>query len=56
MSLQLVSDLLNKIETIVDVDRNLWFKRAHVGKFLCLTKILVSVKGLTPKKCLQGKT
>ena len=46
MSLQLVSDLSNEIETIVDVDGNPWFKRAHVGKFLGLKQIYTSVEGL----------
>ena len=39
MSLQLVSDLSNETETIVDVDGNLWFKRAHVGKYLDIKDI-----------------
>ena len=39
MSLQLVSDLSNEIETIADVHRNLWFKRAHVGKYLGIRDI-----------------
>ena len=39
MSLQLVSDLSNEIETIVGVDGNLWFKRAHVGKYLDIKDI-----------------
>ena len=34
MPLQSVSDLSNKIETIVDADENIWFKRAHTGKCL----------------------
>ena len=34
MSFQLVSNLSNEIETIVDVDRNIWFKRAYVRKYL----------------------
>ena len=34
MSLQLVSNLSNETETILDADGNLWFKRAHVGKYL----------------------
>ena len=39
MSLQLVSDLSNETETIVGVDGNLWFKRAHVGKYLDIKDI-----------------
>ena len=33
MSLQSVNDLSNQIETIVDADKNLWLKQAHVRKF-----------------------
>ena len=32
MSLQSVSDLSNEIETIGDVNENIWFKQAHVGE------------------------
>ena len=39
MPLQLVSDLSNEIETMVDVDGNLWFNRAHVGKYLDIKDI-----------------
>ena len=39
MSLQSVSDLSNEIETIVDSDENLWFKRSHVGKYLGIKDI-----------------
>ena len=39
MSLQSFSDLSNEIETIVDVDENLWFRRAHAGKYLRIRKI-----------------
>ena len=39
MSLQSVSDLSNKMERIVDVDKNLWFKRSHVGKYLGIRNI-----------------
>ena len=39
MSLQSVSDLSNEIEKIVHVDRNLWFKQAHVGKDLSIRNI-----------------
>ena len=47
MSLQSVSDLSNEIETIVDVDENLWVKRAHVGKFLGIVNIYRSMAKLT---------
>ena len=39
MSLQLVSDLSNEIEAIVDVDGNLWFKRADLRKYLDIKNI-----------------
>ena len=39
MSLQLVSDLSNEIEAIVDVDENLWFKRADLRKYLDIKNI-----------------
>ena len=39
MYLHSVSDLSNEIETIVNVDGNLWFKRAHVGKYLGIRDI-----------------
>ena len=39
ISLHLVSNLSNEIETIVDIDRNLWFKRAHVRKYLGIKDI-----------------
>ena len=39
MSLQSVSDLSNEIETIVDADENLWFKRSHVEKYLGIRNI-----------------
>ena len=35
----MVSNLSNEIETVVDVDRNLWFKRAHVRKYLDVSNI-----------------
>ena len=35
---------LNDIEMLVDNKEQNWFKRAHVGKFLGLTKILMSVE------------
>ena len=38
-SLQLVSNLSNEIETIVDVEGNLWFKRARDGKYLGIRNI-----------------
>ena len=34
------------IEVVVDNEKQNWLKRTHVGKFLGLTKILMSVKGL----------
>ena len=34
------------IEVLTDGENQPWFKRAHVGKFLELQKILMSVKGL----------
>ena len=46
MSFQLVNTLSNEIETIVDQNGRPWLKREHVGKFLSLEKILMSVKGL----------
>ena len=36
---------LNDIEVLVDNKEQNWFKRARVGKFLGLTKILMSVEG-----------
>ena len=39
MSLQTVNNLSNKIETIVDVDKDLWFKRTHIGKYLGIRDI-----------------
>ena len=44
-SLQLVSDLSNEIETIVDVDQNIWFKLANVGKYLDIKDIKHNFKG-----------
>ena len=35
---------LNDIEVLVDNEEQNWFKRPHVGKFLGLTKILMSVE------------
>ena len=35
---------LNDIEVLVDNEEQNWFKRAHVGKFLGFTKILMSVE------------
>ena len=46
MSLQLVSNLSNEIETIADVVGNLWFKQTRMGKFLSLKHIDMSVEGL----------
>ena len=46
MFLQSVSDLSNEIETIVDVDGNLWFKQTHVENFLGLKHSGTSVEGL----------
>ena len=34
------------VEVLFDTDSQPWFKRAHVGKFLDLTNILMSCKGL----------
>ena len=39
MSLKLFSILSNEIETIVDVDGNISFKQAHVGKYLGIRNI-----------------
>ena len=39
MSLQLISDFSNEIEMIADAHGNLWFKRAHVGKYLGIRDI-----------------
>ena len=42
-------DLFNNavpVEVLFDCDNQQWFKRAHVGKFLELEKILMSTKGL----------
>ena len=38
-ALQLVSDLSNEIGAIVDVDGNLWFKRADLRKYLDIKNI-----------------
>ena len=46
MSVVLFDGLQSQIEVIIDTERNPWFKRAHVGKFLGLQKILMSVEGL----------
>ena len=37
---------LKDIEVLVDSEGDNWFKRAHVGKFLGLAKILMSVEVL----------
>ena len=50
MSLQSVSDFPSEVETIVDVDGNPWFKRAHVGKFLGFKHIDTSVEGLDKRE------
>ena len=39
MSLQSVNNLPNEIEPIVDVDGNLWFKSAHMKKYLGIRNI-----------------
>ena len=44
---------LNDIEVIVDSEGENWFKRAHVGKFLGLAKVLMSVKGLDTQEMSQ---
>ena len=46
MSLQLVNNLSNEIETIVDVDRNSWFKRVHFEKFWGIEDFRTSLNGL----------
>ena len=46
MSLWLVYNLSNEIETIVNADGNPWFKRAHVGYFLDLKNIRIPSEGL----------
>ena len=46
MSLQLVNNLSNEIETIVDVDRNSWFKRVLVENFFGIEDIRTSLNGL----------
>ena len=55
MSLQLVINLSNEIETIADVDKILWFKRAHVEKFLGLSKTENSLVGLDKCEMLARK-
>ena len=44
---------LNDIEVLVDSEGENWFKRAHVGKFLGLAKILMSVEGLDTQEMPQ---
>ena len=44
---------LNDDEALVDNKEQNWFKRAHVGKFLGLTKILMSVEGLDSQEMSQ---
>ena len=46
MSLQLVNNLSNEIETILDVDRNSWFKRVHVEKCWGIEDFRTSLNGL----------
>ena len=41
---------LNDIEVLADSERENWFKRAHVGKFLGLAKILMSAEGLDKRE------
>ena len=41
---------LNDIEVLVDSKEENQFKRAHVGKFLGLAKILMSVEGLNTQE------
>ena len=55
MSLQLVSDLSNEIETIADVHRNLWFKRVHVGKYLGIRDIKHNFKDF-PLECTRPRS
>ena len=55
MSLQLVSDLSNEIETIADVHRNLWFKRVHVGKYLGIRDIKHNFKDF-PLECTRTRS
>ena len=50
MSLQLVSNLSNEIETIADVVENLWFKQTRMGNFLSLKLIDMSVEGLDKRE------
>ena len=44
---------LNDIEVLVDSEGENWFKRAQVGKFLGLAKILMSVEGLDAQEMPQ---
>ena len=44
---------LNDIEVLVDSEEQNWFKRANVGKFLGLKKILMSVEGLDIQEMSQ---
>ena len=58
-SLQSVSDLSNEIETIADADGNLWFKRAHVGKYLEIRNVRHNLRGFSshytrPKSEIEG--
>ena len=42
-----------QIEVIIDTERNPWFKRAHVGEFLGLKKILMSVEGIDRQEMVR---
>ena len=44
---------LKDIEVLIDSEGKNWFKRAHVGKFLGLAKILISVEGLDTEEMPQ---
>ena len=44
---------LNDIEVIVDSEGENWFKRVHVGKFLGLAKVLMSVEGFDTQEMSQ---
>ena len=41
---------LNDIEVVVDSEGENWLKRVHVGKYLGLAKILMSVEGLDKRE------
>ena len=44
---------LNDIEVVANSEEQNWIKQAHVGKFLDLTKILMSVKGIDAQEMPQ---